>query len=188
MTIRSASARLLAATALLAAHSGCKTAPPPDVVCPTTAGDPIDFCTINQAPLLVKATVQQWTSGGTRVLDLTGFTDTAFTPVALVVAQSPRGSASGRLDVLMRGCIDATGTSIDGPLKTESGLSTGWFFITPEDGYDVVEPQGFYWFGGDLLHNSGIDATVGISESELMDRIAGEAAVPGCNPPDASLW
>jgi len=177
---------LRSALACLLALSACQTNPPPVVVCPTTPGDPVDFCTLDQAPMLVEATVAQWTTSGSRVLDLTGFHDTVFTPVALQILSSPRGSASGRLDVLMRGCIDQDGNTIDGPLQTAAGLSSGWFFIVGSDGYDVVAPQGFFRRDGTLLRNSGVDAQ-GINEADFQTQIVQTAAKPGCGPPDASF-
>jgi hypothetical protein len=173
---------VLASLLLLAA---CKTAAPPDVVCPTSAGDPVAYCDLNHAVLIVDATVQEW-SGTSHVLDLTGYPDVVFTSVALQVNSAKRGGASGRLDVLMVGCIGSDGTSVQGPLQTSSGKSSGLFFIVPADGYDVVMPQGFFVRDGDLLKNAGI-AAAGISEADLDNELVKASADRDCRPPDAGF-
>ena len=159
-------APLFLASILLA---GCKTSDPPEVVCPKTAGDPIGMCEIAAAPLVVEATIDQW-SNQSRVLDLTGFPDTVLTPVALQVKRSLKGSASGRLDVLFVGCVSGDGASIQGPLQTSAGKSEGYFFITAADGYAVVWPQGFFRRDGVLLKNAGA-ASDGITEAEFFTQM-----------------
>jgi hypothetical protein len=178
-------ALLVAASVALAA---CKTSPPLEVVCPTSAGDPVSWCTLNQAPYVVKATVAAWGTS-TRVLDLTGFHDIPFTPVSLeidaVAGPLSRGNLTGRLDVLMRGCIDEAGTTIDGPLSTEAGKAHGYFFIAEADGYAVVLPQGYFRFEGSQLLNSGA-ALQGMTEAEVRSQLNGAVVTdPRCSSPDS---
>ena len=144
------------------------------------------MCALNRSPLIVEATVEAWASSSSRVLDLTGYTDVVFTPVALDVTRSRRGGASGRLDVLFVGCIGTDGSSIQGALQTDGGKSSGLFFVVPADGYDVVVPQGFFRRDGDLLKNAGVAAD-GLSQDEFDKQLAQAAANPDCTPPDAGL-
>ena len=171
--------------------SGCKCGPPPEVVCPTSAGDPVEWCTLNQASFILKATVTNYGTGSaTRVMDLTGFHDIPFTPVRLhidpVPGQLSRGSVDDPLDVLVRGCIDQGGNSIDGPLAADGGMESGYFFVVPADGYAVVVPQGYFHLEGGRLYNSGLAAD-GMTEGEVRSLLTQAQADPGCRPPDAGL-
>jgi len=176
------------AVALLALL-GCKTSPPLPVVCPTSPGDPATFCALNQAPYVVRATVSAFGTS-TRVLDLTGFHDIPFTPASLQIDSLPgtlsRGDLTGRIDILIRGCIDKDGNTIDGPLQTDAGKASGYFFIVPADGYAVVIPQGYFRLQGGLLYNSGL-AAQGMAESEVRSQLAQAQTDPACRAADAGL-
>jgi len=149
---------------------GCSTCAPPDVVCPTGVGNAVSMCSIAASDLVVEATVEAWASQS-RVLDLEGYPDTVFTPVALRISRALKGSASGRLDVLMVGCVSGDGSSIQGPLQTVAGKSEGYFFIVPADGYNIVVNQGFFRREDGLLKNAGV-ASEGITESEFATQTA----------------
>ncbi|MBI5548555.1 MAG: hypothetical protein HY901_32125 [Deltaproteobacteria bacterium] len=158
------------AVALLAlGTAGCSTSEPLPVVCPESAGDPVGACEIAGAPLVIDATVEAWASSS-RVLDLEGYPDTVFTPVALHVDRVLKGAAVGRQDVLLVGCVGADGASIQGALETSSGKSSGLFFISSAGGYNVVVPQGFFRKEAGLLKNPGF-AAEGLVESELVQKM-----------------
>lgn len=163
--IRIAQSLILACVVLV---SGCPTSEPPPVVCPTGAGDPVPACGIAGAELVVEATVSAW-ANKSEVVDLTGFPETVVTPVALQVKRSLKGGASGRLDVLLIGCVSGDGASIQGPLQTAAGKSEGYFFIMAADGYPVVVNQGFFRRDGTLLKNPGV-AVDGITEAEFTQQ------------------
>lgn len=166
--------RRLALLALLASV-GCHTSEPPEVYCPAPLDEPVSWCSLNQAPLIVEATVEPWAKEA-RVLDLEGFPDTVFTPAPLRVKRSLRGGASGRLDVLVSGCIGEDGSSIEGPLT-----SSGIFLIVPADGYAVLKPHGFFRWDGELLKNPGV-AKDGITEAELLEQLRKVSELPTCAP------
>lgn len=156
---------------------------PPEPSCPATPGDVISFCEIAQAELIVEATVVDFSTTA-RVLNIEAFPDVTFTPAAIQIDHALRGTRSGRLDVLIPGCITGAGESLVGPLDVNGVRSTGYFFIVAADGYAVVKAQGFFRRDGDLLRNTGV-AKDGLTESALKEGVAEAAKTPTCPSADA---
>ncbi len=161
--------RLLPLLLVSLLHAGCSTSSPPPVVCPQGVGDAVPMCSFAGAEVVVEATVEAW-SNTSRVVDLAGFPDTVVTPVSLDITRVLKGPLSGTLSALLVGCVSGDGTSIQGPLQTAAGKSSGYFFIIEADGYAVVVNQGFFRRDGNLLKNPGV-AVEGITESEFTSQL-----------------
>lgn len=153
---------------LSAACPSCQDPPAPE--CPSDPGPVIPLCEIVKAEMIIEGSVSNF-STSSRVLSIEGFPlETTFTPAAVAVRHALRGEATGRLDVLVPGCIDAAGESMVGPMLKDGDPADGFFFIKAADGYAVLVPQGFFRREGALLRNRG-EAEKGLTESELKATI-----------------
>ncbi|MGC4123083.1 MAG: hypothetical protein QM765_52650 [Myxococcales bacterium] len=148
--------------------AGCSTSPP-EVVCPKGVGNAVDMCSFAGATAVVEATVEAW-ANTSRVVDLAGFPDTVVTPISLNITKTLKGPLSGKLSALLVGCVSGDGSSIQGPLQTAEGKSSGYFFIVEADDYAVVVNQGFFRRDGNLLKNPGV-ASEGLTETDFRNRL-----------------
>lgn len=145
------------------------------------------ICWLAQHGNLIKVTVADWDTEPTTRRDAVSV-DTYYTRVGvrtLEALSDPRDSQISEVYVM-----DATpsdGRSGDGPLRSETGTSSGYMFVEKHGADAFLIGGGYLWFGeSGKLMNLGDYRTVGISEEDFKaevaaarDAICPEAALEG---------